>query len=155
MADLEKVHVKLGISGTYWDRKPLYSVLFNDQEIQTAAVSGASGEIEYVEFDAEYDTELAVLKIRLFNKVPTDTVLTRDRTGIEKDMLLNIVSIEIDKIDLGPTLPWKLSEYHTDQSVQFHGENTHLVKNCVNLGWNGTWSLTWSNPFYIWLLENI
>ena len=69
-------------------------------------------------------------------------------------MLLNIVSVEIDEIDLGH-LTYSLSEYHVSQYVEYNGEITNLVKNCVNLGWNGTWQLSWNTPFYIWLLENI
>jgi hypothetical protein len=55
--------------------------------------------------------------------------------------------VEIDEIDLGQ-VPFNLSEYRPDH-------NSDVVKNCVNLGWNGTWTLRWTNPFYIWLLENL
>jgi hypothetical protein len=29
------------------------------------------------------------------------------------------------------------------------------LQNCVNLGWNGKWTLPFQSPFYIWLLESI
>ena len=154
MADLERVHIKLGLSGTYWAKRPKYRILFNDDVIKEGEIVAPTGEVEYVEFDAEYATDSATLKVQLLNKENTDTVENKDLTEILKDMLLNIVSMEVDEIDLGQIL-YVHSEYITDKPVQFGGETTQLVKRCVNLGWNGTWQVTWTNPFYIWLLEII
>jgi hypothetical protein len=74
---------------------------------------------------------------------------------------LNIDSIEIDEIDLGSLL-WTASKYYPNYPVvyktkmQSEGVNLpELVDNCVNLGWNGKWTLPFQSPFYIWLLENI
>lgn len=147
MADLEKLHFKIGLSGTYWAKRPIYNILVNDRLLFTQEINSDSDVVEYVEFDVESTTESNTLKIQLANKSVSDTVENEDKTAILKDMLLNIVSIEIDDIDLGQ-LPFTLSEYYPDH-------NNELVKNCVNLGWNGTWTLTWNNPFYIWLLENL
>jgi hypothetical protein len=154
MADIEKIHVKLGISGTYWSKRPAYRVLFNDQVIKEAVVTGESDQVEFVEFDTEYTTDSATLKVQLLNKEDSDTVQSARESSIVKDMLLNIVSLEIDEIDLGQII-YEDSEYLTDYQVDFNGGFTTSVRNCVNLGWNGTWSLTWNNPFYIWLLEKI
>ena len=152
--ELEKLHIKVGLSGTYWDRRPIYNILFNDQLLFTQEIKGNSDEVEYIEFDVEYSSETAVLKIQLVNKTSQDTLENEDKTAIVKDMLLNICSIEIDDIDLGQ-LPFKLSEYQPDSPVTFNGETTQLLRNCINLGFNGTWSLTWTNPLYIWLVENL
>jgi hypothetical protein len=150
----EKVHVKIGISGTYWDKHPKYRILFNNAVITDAEITADSDTVEYFEFDAEYSTEKAVLQIELLNKEDSDTVQSDDKTAILKDMLLNIVSIEVDEIDLGFILVAD-SEYHVNKPVHYNGEITKVVKNCVNLGWNGTWNLTWNNPFYLWLLEKL
>jgi len=154
MSDVEKIHVKLGISGTYWDKRPKYRVLFNDEVIKESEITLPSGEVEYLEFDSEYSTDTATIKIQLLNKENSDTVQSAIEGDIIQDMLLNIVSMEVDEIDLGQIL-FEDSDYVTDFPVEFAGETTQLVKRCVNLGWNGTWSLTWNNPFYIWLLEKI
>jgi len=154
MADSERFHVKLGLSGTYWDRRPEYEVVFNSKIIHKGCINVDSDQVEYIEFDIEYETESAELAIRLFNKLPTDTVLSEDKAVILKDMLLNIVSLEMDEIDIKSLLHSK-SKYHTDYPVKFQDQTTQLVTECVNLGWNGTWKLTWTNPFYIWLLENL
>lgn len=150
MADKEQVHIKLGLSGTYWDKKPQYRVSVNDQVFADTAISAESGVVEYVEFDVDYDTDLAALKIELLNKSPSDTLKSNDVSEdytIVADMLLNIVSLEIDEIDLGQ-IPFQHSEYHPVGRDE-------VVKKCLNLGWNGTWTLTWTNPFYIWLLETL
>jgi hypothetical protein len=151
----ETLHFRIGLSGTYWDRPPQYSVLVNDMAVVSSSlVDTATEEVFYVEFDMESDVELNRLQIRLENKTPQDTVENADKTGIVKDMLLNIVSVEIDEIDLKSVI-YKSSEYHVDEPVVHNGETVSVVKNCINLGWNGEWQFHWTNPFYLWLLEHI
>ena len=85
-------------------------------------------------------------KISLVNKTDLDCFV--DENGnITRDMLLNIESIEIDDIDLG-VLKWTLSEFTPDDTA------IAPLKSCVNLGWNGTYRLTFNTPFYVWLLEH-
>jgi len=146
--DKELVHVKLGLSGTYWDKRPQYRVEFNDVIMCQGEITGESEVVEYVEFDCEYSTDDVALRVYLTNKTDTDTVQNSDKTAILNDMLLNIESCEIDEIDLG-NLIYSLSEFIPDDGSR------PVLKICVNLGWNGAWTLRWTNPFYIWLLENI
>ena len=148
MNDLERVHVKLGISGTYWDKRPQYRVMCNDKVLHEGTITAESDVVEYVEFDCEYNSDEVALRVYLTNKTDTDTVQSEDKTAIVQDMLLNIVSCEIDEIDLG-NLVYSHSEFVADD------DKSPTLKNCVNLGWNGAWCLRWANPFYIWLLENI
>jgi len=160
MSTSEQVHVKLGISGTFWNRRPQYQILINDDLIKAGEIVADCDEVEYIEFDAKYSTDVATLKVQFLGKTNAD--VQKDNSDpvdfkIINDMLLNIVSLEIDEIDLGPLL-YTVSEYYTDEPVTVtwqNGETTQLIKNCVNLGWNGTWQISWDNPFYIWLLENI
>ena len=149
MSSTEKLHFKVGLSGTYWKKVPVYSVLVNDLTIFTKnKITNPTDQVEYIEFDAEIADGPATLHIRLDNKDWTDTVQNDDKTEILKDMMLNIVSIEIDEISLGNLVYTK--------SI-FVGDDTTRpdLDKCVNLGWNGTWTLKFTSPFYIWLLENI
>jgi hypothetical protein len=155
----ETLHFRIGLSGTYWDRPPQYSVLVNDTTVvESTRVDVATDEVFYVEFDVESTVELNRLQIRLENKTPADVKKDQytdpDNFTIIGDMLLNIISVEIDEIDLGHLI-YGASEYHVDEPVVYNGETTKIVKNCVNLGWNGEWRFPWTNPFYIWLLEHI
>jgi len=138
---METVHVRLGLSGTYWGKQPQYRVLANEQVIR----EGLAGELEYIEFDFEYDGQ-AVLSVELLNKESSDTVENADKTAIVQDLLLNIESLEVDEIDL-EQIPREQSVYTT--------QDNRTIDKCVNLGWNGTWRLTWTDPFYLWLLENM
>ena len=63
-------------------------------------------------------------------------------------MLLNIDSIEIDEIDISE-LKWSASEFVADDP------NRPTLQECVNLGWNGSYQLKFTSPFYLWLLENM
>jgi hypothetical protein len=144
----ETLHFKIGLAGTYWAKRPIYSVLLNDAVYFTKEVDVASEETFYVEFDAEVEEGPCALKIRLENKDWTDTVQNEDKTEIVKDMLLNIRSVEIDDINLGNLIYTK---------TQFVGDDPErpVLDRCQDLGWNGAWILAFESSFYIWLLENI
>jgi hypothetical protein len=146
--DKELVHVRLGISGTYWAKRPQYRVEFNGTVMAQGEIAGESGAVEYLEFDCEYESEEAVLQVFLTNKTDSDTVENTDKTAIVQDMLLNIESCEVDEIDLG-NLIYEATEFVAEDSAR------PTLAKCINLGWNGAWCLRWTNPFYIWLLENI
>jgi len=145
----EQVKFRIGLSGTYWDKKPQYVISLNDQLITDGIITGESNEIQYIEFNhGLIEEQVHELHIRFPNKTDSDVVQNKDCTEILKDMLLNIVSIEIDDIDLGQ-LVWSCSKFIADDS------NRPTLEECVNLGWNGTYTLTFRSPFYLWLLENI
>lgn len=144
----EKLHFKIGLAGTYWEKVPQYSILVNDTVCVEGHISELSGVVQYVEFDAEMPEGPATLKIRLENKDNSDTIQNEDKTAIVKDMLLNIRSVEIDDIDLG-TLIYTKTEFVGDDPSR------PILDKCQDLGWNGSWILAFESPFYIWLLENI
>jgi hypothetical protein len=148
MSATEKLHFRIGLSGTYWDQTPKYSILVDGTCIKQEHVTVPSDETFYVEFDHELAEDSHNLIIRLENKTSADTVENQDKTAIVQDMLLNIVSIEIDEINIG-NLIWTHSEFVGDDPAR------PVLNNCVNLGWNGSWTLPFNSPFYIWLLENI
>ena len=148
MSNKETLHFKIELAGTYWDKRPAFSILINDTTVHQATVSTLSNESFIVEFDSELDEGDAELKIRLENKTWQDTVQNEDKTEILKDMLLNIRSVEIDEVNLGNMIHTK-STYIPDD-VQYP-----KLDNCIDLGWNGTWTIKFTSPFYIWLLENI
>ena len=148
---MEQLHFKIGISGTYWDKVPNYKILINDTVICSKKIKTPSDKVSYVEFDHSFDDGDSTLKILLTNKDDSDVVKDNnnsDNFTIVKDMLLNIVSVEIDEIDLGHLI-------FTHSTFVGDDLNRPVLKNCLNLGWNGTWSLPFNIPFYIWLLERI
>lgn len=149
----EKLSFKLGISGTFWDKRPHYTVLIDGVKVADKHIGGHSHEVEFVEFTHELAEGPHSLSVRLENKSERDTE-TDGHGNILNDMLLNIESIEIDEIDIGE-LKWTASEFRSDTPKIIDGEDWSVVKKCVNLGWNGTYVIDFESPFYLWLLENL
>jgi hypothetical protein len=142
----ETLSIRIGLSALYWDKTPQYSVAINNQQFITSNLDTRDIVYHQIDYEIELDRDL-VLEITLLNKADSDTVQDQDK-NIVKDMLLNIESIEIDGIEL-EQLKWTESVFiPTDK-------NKPTLDNCVNIGWNGTYKLPMSTPFYLWLLEKM
>jgi len=160
MSDKETLHFKIGLSGSSARKHPEFKILINETEFVHEQLTSDANITQYFEFDAAIEEGECFLTIEFLNKSIYDTVLDAD-SNIVEDLLLNIDSVEIDEINLG-TLLWTASDYIPNYPEKYKlikdKEGCELpvsVKNCVNLGWNGKWSLPFFSPFYIWLLENI
>ena len=141
---MEDLTFKIGLSGTFFDKVPAYSILLDGVKYASGKASISS---ELVEFDASIEEDCKhLLEIRLENKTLKDTIV--ENGTIIKDMLLNIDSISIDDIDIGE-LKWSLSEVVGDDPSR------PTLKECVNLGWNGSYKLEFESPYYLWLLEKM
>jgi len=152
----EVLHFKIGLSGTSSSKQPEFNISINNNIFHHATLTQGIGIIEYFEFDAEIDEGDNILGIESLNKLPEDTIKDESENVID-DMLLTIESIEIDDVDLG-SLKWSVSLYYPKYPEVYLDEEQKKIleiKNCVHLGWNGTWKLPFSSPFYIWLLEHI
>jgi hypothetical protein len=143
----ESIKFRVGLSGTYWDKRPAYSIGVNGTVYKTGTIAAESGSTEYVEFECEIPEGDNRLEVSLLNKEDSDVVQSPDKSAIVNDLLLNIESVEIDEIDLD-SLKWSASKFVAVDA------NRPTLTDCVNLGWNGTYSLAFTSPFYLWLLEN-
>jgi hypothetical protein len=146
----ENLKFEVILSGTYWEKKPQFSVWLDDHVIVQSEIAELST-LQSIKFERDVNKGSHQLKIRLENKTLQDTVLFNSE--IIKDMLLNIDDIIIDDISLGQLL-WD-AEYHLDSPQEYNGNTITRLDRCVNLGWNGTYVLNFSTPFYIWLLEKL
>ena len=141
---METLNFKIGLSGTFFNNVPAYSILLNSVKQASGKVSTQT---EFVEFSAELEEDQEhILEIRLENKTNKDTVTEGDE--IVKDTLLNIDSIAIDDIELGE-LKWSMSEFVGDDP------DRPTLQRCVNLGWNGSYRIRFASPFYLWMLESM
>jgi hypothetical protein len=145
----EKLTFAVTLSGTYWDRKPQFSIWLDDHVVAQSEI--ASPAQQTVNFTHTVDEGDHTLKIRLENKTDQDTLV--ENSTVIKDMLLNIDDIVIDDISLGNLL-WS-AEYILDHPQDYNGQEINHLDGCVNLGWNGTYVLKFTSPFYIWLLEKL
>ena len=145
---LENLKFDITLSGTYWGKKPQFSVWLDDNPVTQTELSNTTRNITFERKVKEGNHEL---KIRLENKTNSDTVL--ENGEIVKDMLLNIDDITIDDISLGHLL-WD-AKYILDVPHEYQGKEITKLDKCINLGWNGTYILKFTSPFYIWLLEKL
>ena len=152
----EILHFKLGMYGTSPLKSPEFQIKINNEIIYCDYISKPANEVEYFEFDASISEGDNVFTIEFLNKLPTDTI--KDESGnITGDMLLSIKSLEIDDINMDHLL-WSNSLYYPvypENYVDEQQKSVKEVRNCVDLGWNGTWKFPFKSPFYIWLLEII
>jgi hypothetical protein len=145
----ENLKIDISLTGTYWDKKPQFSVWLDDHVVTQSEISSTAEQI--VSFERKVDEGSHKLKIRLENKNNSDTIV--ENSEVVKDMLLNINDITIDNISLGNLL-WS-AEYILDKPQLYKGQTIDHLDGCVNLGWNGTYVLKFTSPFYIWLLEKL
>lgn len=145
----ETLSFKISLTGTFWDRRPQFSVWLDDHVVTQSEIASTAEQI--VSFERKVDEGKHELKIRLENKTNRDTVV--ENGEVVKDMLLNIDDIIIDDISLGNIL-WS-AEYILDKKQTYKGQEIDHLDGCVNLGWNGTYILKFTSPFYIWLLEKL
>jgi hypothetical protein len=146
----ETLTFKISLTGTYWSKKPNFSIFLNDELIEQKDIENESVHEIVFERGVTEDQEHE-LKIRLNNKQDEDTIVENNQ--IVKDMILNIDGIEIDDVDIG-NLRWS-ADYKLDQAHEYNGKQTDHMDNCVNLGFNGTYTLKFTSPFYVWLLEKL
>lgn len=146
---VELLNLEIELSGTYWNKRPEFSVWFDDEKILQDKIVF---DTHTVKLERELSPGEHELKIRLENKQPSDT-LKDDNNNIVNDMLLNIVSISIGDVPLDQLI--RNAEYHLDEPQDYHGKTITRLDSCVNLGWNGSYVLKFSSPFYIWLLEKL
>ena len=145
----ENLSFKISLTGTFWDRRPQFSVWLDDHVVIQSEIASSAEQI--VSFERRVDEGDHTLKIRLENKTTSDTVI--ENGEVVKDMLLNIDDIMIDDISLCNLL-WS-AEYILDKKETYKGQNIDHLDGCVNLGWNGTYVLKFTSPFYVWLLEKL
>jgi len=91
------------------------------------------------------------LKFILKNKTEANTRINEQGT-IQSDATLSISDLAFDEIKLGHML--------TEHAVYAHSLNTHFQTKMEEkfygvMGCNGTVSLKFSTPIYLWLLENM
>ena len=156
----EKLKFKLELYATMWDKAPHAEVLIGDNSYFSADITGTEDNPNLIEFEHELEEGKSYeLIIKRAGKGRNQTVIN-DQGDILKDQLLHIKSIEIDEIELGALLYEGVytPEYPEPWATQQKQKGIELAssfKNAKDLGHNGTWTLKFDSPFYLWLLENL
>ena len=156
----ENLKFKLKLYASMWDKPPIAEILINDKSYFKQEITATEDKPHLVEFSAELeDNKEYNLVVNRSNKIKGQTVLNA-KGDIIKDQLLHIKDIEIDEIDIGSLIfegIYKPS-YPEPWATEARAKGVDLpetFKNSPTMGHNGTWTLTFSSPFYMWLLENL
>jgi hypothetical protein len=156
----EQLKFRLELFSTHWDKPPIAEILINGISQHKSEIKGSEKHPTVVEFVKScQEGEKYTLQINRSNKDKRQTVL--DKNGeIIKDQLLHIKQIEIDEIDIGALVyegvyEPKYAEPWFSQQVKKGTEPSKTLKNVTSMGHNGTWTLAFESPFYMWLLENL
>ena len=156
----EKLKIKLQLYATMWDKPPIAEVLMGDKSYSRKEISATETKPDTIEFEHECtegsDYTLKIIRSGKGNR----QCVVNDKGDILKDQVLHIKSIEIDEIDIGALVFDGVyrPEYPEPWATQQRSAGNELpaeFKNVTEMGHNGTWSLTFSSPFYMWLLENL
>lgn len=158
MSDNEQVEFKVMLAADWWDEKPNYQLLIDDDIIESGFLEekNADNEQKVIQFSKELSEGEHVLKVRLLNKSQIQTMV--DESGnILKDQLLHIKQIEIDEIELDYLL-WSHSFFHHFE--RFENGNPIFKElpdenKYPTTGFNGEYRLYFSVPTYMWFLENL
>lgn len=156
---IENLKFKIQLYAQYWDKPPVAEILIGDQSKFKQEITGTEQNPNLIELyhDLNEGQEYKFV-IHRSNKDNSQTVVENDQ--IVKDQLLFIKSIEIDEIDLGGLVYEGLyyPEYPEPWASQQTAAGNTLsksIKNVTSMGHNGRWELTFTSPFYMWLLENL
>ena len=155
----EKLKFKLKLYSTMWDKPPVADIKINEKSYFKKEITSTIDKPTIIEFEHELeDGESYNLIIDRVGKGIRQTVVNDGK--IIKDQLLHIKSIEIDDIDIGSLVyegiykpeypePW------ATQQAEAGNKLPETLKNVTQMGHNGTWTFSFSSPFYMWLLENL
>jgi hypothetical protein len=155
----EKLRFKIELYATMWNKPPVADIRIDGKSYFNKEITSTEDKPTIVEFEHELEEGKAYnFTINRSRKDKRETII--DYGKIVKDQLLHIKSIEIDEIDIGSLVyegiykpeypePW------ASQQAEKGNKLPETLKNVTQMGHNGTWTFTFTSPFYMWLLENL
>ena len=155
----EKLKFKLELYATMWDKPPVADIKIDDKSYFKEEITSTKDKPTIIEFEHELEENKQYnLIINRLGKGKNQTIVEDEK--IVKDQLLHIKSIEIDEIDIGSLIyegvyTPEYPEQWATQQAKAGNKLPKTIKNSPDLGHNGTWTFTFSSPFYMWLLENL
>ncbi len=146
---METVNIKFTLEPEWFNNAPKIKVAINDQILLDVELGTRLEYEQTVELSDEGNHQLT---FTLYNKTKYDTVV-KDGV-IEKDTLIKISNIELEDIDLTSMLSLNKELFYYEHD---NNGTTQLEKHTLydTLGCNGTATINFTTPFYVWLLENL
>lgn len=153
----ENINFYMEFESVFWDKPPKATVLLNDSVMFDGSIDQLNYRLNFnavLEFGQQY-----TLTIRRYGKDAGQCVVLED--GSLKDQLLTLKLLKIDRTDvqnLIDTLSYNQPDYPEPWASEQRAlgiELEELVPAETCWGHNGTWSLTFSSPFYKFLFKNL
>jgi len=155
----EKLKFKLELYATMWDKPPVANIKINEKSYFNEEIASTDDKPTIIEFEHELEEGKSYnLIIDRLGKSKNQTIVEDGK--VVKDQLLHIKSIDIDEISIGslvyegvykPEYP----KLWATQQAKAGNKLPETLKNVTEMGYNGTWTFTFTSPFYMWLLENL
>ena len=148
---MEQTNFKINLNGNpCGDRWPACRVLVNDDVKFDGEIQGKT----LVEFnvDIEDDSENKLV-IDYYNKDYRKDVILVANDMPYVDKTIDIDNILVEDIDLGQ-IPYNTGVVEVYEDM-YPSDLPRTRKEDAVLSWNSTWTMTFSSPVYIWLLENM
>jgi hypothetical protein len=143
---MDELNFKIKILSNAVDTCPDLRVLLDDKEYFSGPVFGE----ETIEFDAEVDKDFDI-NVEFAGNDPKNFILDDNGTPTNS-VSIQLDEIHIDGIDI-KEIAYNLSQFNIDPSEQYIEEYT--LKECMDFGFKGVWTLPIKVPVYSWILENL
>ena len=147
---METVEVKFTLEPTWFNNAPKIKVAINNNILLDTQLEEKLDFKQTVELSEGKSYQLT---FTLYDKTDNDTEILEDGT-IKQDTLVTLSQLQLENVDLTDTM-----SLHNDIFYYEHDTNgtAQLEKHTLynTLGCNGTATINFTTPFYIWSLENL
>jgi len=155
---METIQFEFWFESDYWKDPPGAIIKINGVEQKNVLFSTTG--INYISFYASLELNTShLLEIARYGKDNFQTLILD--TGERKDQMLSIRKIKIDGIDIQRLIyinSWNEPDYPEPWATEQKNNGVELETKVyaeVDFGFNGTWKLEFSSPFYKHIIESI
>jgi hypothetical protein len=142
---MEKIKFKAVIDSEYFNNPPHLRISIGEDVLVDFPVT----EETVIEKDLIVEDDKAYkLNFTLHDKSKYDTVV--EDGNIVKDTVIKVKQVELDNVDITSMLP-----INKDNFYYIHNGSSEKNIFYDTMGVNGTSTLEFTTPFYVWLLENL
>lgn len=153
--ETEQININLVLNGHGWDNHwPVVNIKIDDiTHKENVEIINQ----QTLSFEVELEPGDHILSIELLNKNPKEDVVLDTNGSIQKEKYIEIISLHMDEIEIPFNILYNYNFYQVDDP-NYPPENcpnpVNPRVNDMQMSWIGTWSIKFTSPLYIWLLEN-
>jgi len=147
---METVEVKFTLEPTWFNNAPKIKVAINNNILLDTQLEEKLDFKQTVELSEDNSHQLT---FTLYDKTNNDTEILEDGS-IKQDTLIKLSQLELENVNLTETMSLNKELFYYEHDTNSTSQlEKHTLYN--TLGCNGTATINFSTPFYIWSLENL